>query len=116
MTKAPVSGNTVYLTLDSRIQKVAMTSLAKNVQELQKNAKAQAAAGKSNVGEDCLGGGAVLIRLSAVSYTHLDVYKRQLFIRCVVQLNAKVMIQLRYNLFFNFADWLFVVHKNLPCQ
>ena len=81
VTKAPVSGNTVYLTLDSRIQKVAMTSLAKNVQELQKNAKAQAAAGKSNVGEDCLGGGAVLIRLSdfavlaAATYPTYDITK-----------------------------------------
>ena len=29
---------------------------------------------------------------------------------------AKMCIRDRYNLFFNLADWLFVVHKNLPCQ
>ncbi len=54
---APEAGNTVYLTLDSRIQAVANASLAKNA----KAAKAAARPGYEEDGEDCETGACVMI-------------------------------------------------------
>lgn len=68
VTKQPVSGDTVHLTIDSNLQKVANASLAQNV-------KATRAAGK---GTDCVGGAAVVLRvkdfavLAASTYPSYD--------------------------------------------
>ena len=81
-------GDTVYLTINSRIQQVAAYSLEQNVKEarrlgLQEQAAAVAAKAKrqSKYGEDCVAGAAVLLDvrdnsvLSAVSYPSFDVSK-----------------------------------------
>lgn len=82
VTQAPVSGNTVYLTIDSNLQKVAQASLAKNVQEAQAYGKSQVAkTGKSGYGEDCIAGGAVVLNvkdfsvLAAATYPSYDLSK-----------------------------------------
>ncbi len=75
-------GNTVYLTLDKKLQKTAVKSLAENV----KAAKAQGVAekqalGKSGLGEDCETGAVVMLSvkdfsvLAAASYPTYDLNK-----------------------------------------
>lgn len=75
-------GNTVYLTLDKKLQETAVKSLAENV----KAAKEQGAAekqssGKSGFGEDCETGAAVMLSvkdfsvLAAASYPTYDLNK-----------------------------------------
>lgn len=76
---APKAGNTVYLTLDSRIQQVTNASLAKNIQTLQKNPVPT----QSNPlgGADCEAGAAVMIDiktgevLAASTYPTYDLNK-----------------------------------------
>jgi len=81
-------GDTVYLTINSRIQAVTAYSLAKNVQGAQaagKRAVAEAKANKaqqqSKLGEDCTAGAAVMIDLkdfsviAAASYPNYDLSK-----------------------------------------
>ncbi len=73
----PKAGNTVYLTLNSRIQAVTNASLAKNVQD----AKAAARPGYEEDGEDCEAGAAVMINvktgevLAASTYPSYDLNK-----------------------------------------
>lgn len=73
----PQAGNTVYLTLDSRIQAVTNASLSKNVQD----AKAAARPGYEEDGEDCEAGAAVMINvktgevLAASTYPSYDLNK-----------------------------------------
>ncbi|CAB1242960.1 putative Peptidoglycan glycosyltransferase [Ruminococcaceae bacterium BL-4] len=55
VTKEPQAGNTVFLTIDSKVQKVAADSLAKNVQAAHATTK------------DCVGGGVVALRVSDFS-------------------------------------------------
>ena len=61
-------GNTVYLTINSRIQEVAAYTIGKNIQEAQKlgiedvkRAKANKAKEQSKMGEDCVAGAAVML-------------------------------------------------------
>ena len=81
-------GDTVYLTINSRIQQVAAYSLEQNVKEarrlgLSEQAAAIAARAKrqSKYGEDCIAGAAVLLDvrdnsvIAAVSYPSFDVSK-----------------------------------------
>ena len=67
VTKAPVSGDTVYLTINSNLQKVLNASLAKNIQDTQAYGKqlcAQNYKGMSSQhGEDCVAGAAVVLRV-----------------------------------------------------
>ncbi|NLJ31060.1 MAG: penicillin-binding protein [Clostridiales bacterium] len=82
VTQAPVSGNTVYLTIDSNLQKVINASLAKNVQATQAYGKQLCAenykGSSENHGEDCVAGAAVVIRvkdfavLAASTYPTFD--------------------------------------------
>ncbi|MBE6821830.1 MAG: penicillin-binding protein [Ruminococcaceae bacterium] len=82
VTKAPVSGNSVFLTIDSNLQKVLNVSLAKNVKATQQNGVklcAQHYKGSSSKhGEDCVAGAAVVIRvkdfaiLAASTYPSYD--------------------------------------------
>lgn len=58
VTKQPVSGNSVYLTIDSNLQKVVSASLAKNVKATQANGRL------TGKGADCVGGAAVVLRVS----------------------------------------------------
>ncbi len=68
VTKAPVPGDTVQLTLDSNLQKVANASLAKNIQGTREYGKIlcrQNHRGTSKWhGEDCVAGAAVVLRVS----------------------------------------------------
>lgn len=68
VTKTPVAGDSVYLTIDSNLQKVLNASLAKNVQATQANGRllcAQNYKGSSTAhGEDCVAGAAVVLRVS----------------------------------------------------
>lgn len=67
VTNAPVSGKTVYLTIDSNLQKVLNASLAKNVLATQANGRKLSAQNykgmSSGHGEDCVAGGAVVLRV-----------------------------------------------------
>ncbi len=78
ITKAPASGDTVYLTIDSRIQAVMNASLAKNVQDTQANGRALSAAHykglSSKHGEDCIAGGAVALRVKDFSVLAASTY------------------------------------------
>lgn len=83
--KAPEAGNTVFLTINSRIQEVANASLAKNITatreygehlcEINKDGRSE------DHGEDCIAGGAVLMDvktgaiLAASSYPTYDIQK-----------------------------------------
>lgn len=75
-------GNTIYLTIDSRLQKTAVKSLEKNI----KSAKAEGVAeqklkGKKGYGEDCETGAVVMLSvkdfsvLAAASYPAYDLNK-----------------------------------------
>ena len=79
-------GDTVYLTINSRIQEVAAYTIAKNIQEAQrlglrdvKNARASNAKQQSKLGEDCEAGAAVLLDvrdnsvICAASYPNYDI-------------------------------------------
>lgn len=67
VTKAPVPGDTVYLTIDSNLQKVMNASLAQNVKGTQAYGRelcAENYQGSSKFhGEDCVAGAAVVLRL-----------------------------------------------------
>lgn len=71
VTEKPVPGNSVYLTLDNELQRVANESLARNVEEASKKAK------------DCIAGAAVVLDvktfgvLAAASYPTFDIEKYQ---------------------------------------
>ena len=75
---APEAGNTVYLTLDSRIQQVTNASLAKNVKAAKENAVPTSEDPK---GSDCEAGAAVMINvktgevLAASTYPTYDLNK-----------------------------------------
>ncbi|WP_277668671.1 penicillin-binding transpeptidase domain-containing protein [Caproiciproducens galactitolivorans] len=75
---APVSGNSVFLTIDSRIQKVLNASLAKNVEAARANGLrlcAQRYKGSSKGhGEDCVAGGAVVLRVKDFSVLAASTY------------------------------------------
>lgn len=90
ITQAPKAGNTVYLSLDSRIQKVANLSLAQNVEAARKAGEASSSSRGPN-GRDCHTGGAVMMNIKDFSiiaastypsydlnkYTHdVDYYKK----------------------------------------
>ena len=61
-------GNTVYLTLDSKLQQVAVDSLARNVKAAQAEGKAESAStGKKLQGEDCETGAVVMLDVSDFS-------------------------------------------------
>ena len=79
-------GDTVYLTINSRIQEVAAYTIAKNIREAQKlgerdvkNARANNAKQQSKLGEDCEAGAAVLLDvrdnsvICAASYPNYDI-------------------------------------------
>ena len=81
-------GNTVYLTIDSRIQEVTNYSLMMNIKAAQAEglsavaaAKASNARQQSKLGEDCVAGGAVMLDLrdfsviAASSYPSYDISK-----------------------------------------
>ena len=81
-------GNTVYLTINSRIQEVAAYTIGKNIQEAQKlgiedvkRAKANKAKEQSKMGEDCVAGAAVMLDvrdnsvICAASYPNYDISK-----------------------------------------
>lgn len=81
-------GDTVYLTINSRIQEVAAYSLEQNVKEAQKRglseqaeAIAARASRQSKYGEDCIAGAAVLLDvrdnsvIAAASYPNYDISK-----------------------------------------
>lgn len=81
VTKAPVSGESVYLTIDSNLQKVVNASLAKNVRDTQaygSTLSAQNYKGSRHHGEDCVAGAAVVLRvkdfavLAASTYPSYD--------------------------------------------
>lgn len=85
VTKAPVSGNSVFLTIDSNLQKVVNASLAKNVLATQENGRKLSAqnykGSSSKHGEDCVAGAAVVLRvkdfavLAASTFPTYDVSK-----------------------------------------
>lgn len=78
VTIPPVSGKTVYLTIDSNIQKVLNASLAQNVQGTQAYGRqlcAQNYKGRSSGhGEDCVAGGAVVLRVKDFSVLAASTY------------------------------------------
>lgn len=70
VAEAPMAGNSVYLTLDSNLQRVANVSLAKNVQAARENGEQEMAWAIANneeetegFGEDCYAGAAVVLRV-----------------------------------------------------
>ncbi|MGX8700846.1 penicillin-binding transpeptidase domain-containing protein [Caproiciproducens sp.] len=75
---APVSGSTVYLTVDSKIQSVLNVSLANNVKATQANGRklsAQRYKGMSSGhGEDCVAGAAVVLRVKDFSVLAASTY------------------------------------------
>ena len=85
VTKEPSSGKTVYLTINSNLQKVLNASLAQNVQGAQSYGRqlcAQRYKGSSSGhGEDCISGAAVVLRvkdfavLAASTYPSYDLNK-----------------------------------------
>lgn len=78
VTKAPSSGNTVYLTIDSNLQKVLNTSLTQNVQGAQawgRKLCAENYKGSSkNHGEDCTAGAAVVLRVKDLAVLAASTY------------------------------------------
>lgn len=68
VTSAPQAGETVYLTIDSNLQKVLNTSLAQNVTAARKYGEELCARNYKNAssghGEDCIAGAAVVLRVS----------------------------------------------------
>ncbi len=75
-------GNTVYLTIDSKLQKVAAESLAENVTAAQQRGLALSEeAGEKGYGEDCIAGAAVMLDvktfgvLAAATYPSYDINK-----------------------------------------
>lgn len=81
-------GNSVYLTINSRIQEVAAYTIAKNIKEAQrlgirdvKEAKQKNAKEQSKLGEDCVAGAAVMLDvrdnsvICAASYPNYDISK-----------------------------------------
>ncbi len=76
-------GNTVYLTIDKRLQQVANQSLAKNVKAAQAAGKKASAdyGGESGHGEDCTAGAVVMLSvkdfsvLAAATYPTYDITK-----------------------------------------
>lgn len=74
---APVNGNTVYLTIDSRLQAVANASLAKNIKGAQEYGKENATS-EDKAGSDCTRGGVVVLNvkdfsvLAAATYPSYD--------------------------------------------
>lgn len=78
VTQAPQAGNTVYLTIDSELQKVVQQSLAQNVTATRENGQKL---GKKDTGEDCIAGGAVVLRvkdfavLASATYPSYDLGK-----------------------------------------
>jgi penicillin-binding protein 2 len=68
VTAAPRPGETVYLTIDSRLQKVLNASLAQNIKATreygQKLCAQRYKGASSGHGEDCVAGGAVVLRVS----------------------------------------------------
>ena len=87
VTKAPEAGDTVYLTLDSRIQAVANASLAENITAAREHGEylnSINSDGRSQYhGEDCFTGGAVLMDvktgavLAAGTYPTYDLVQAQ---------------------------------------
>lgn len=85
ITKMPVSGDTVYLTINSNLQKVVNASLAKNIQDTQAYGRELSAmnykGSSSKHGEDCVAGGAVVLRvkdfavLAASTFPTYDISK-----------------------------------------
>lgn len=69
-------GNTVYLTIDSDIQKATNASLAKNVKAAQEAGKAASklAGGKEGFGEDCIAGAAVMLNVKDFSVIAASTY------------------------------------------
>lgn len=67
VTKAPVPGDTIYLTIDSNLQKVLNASLAQNVKGAQAYGRELCAKNYKGTskfhGEDCVAGAAVVLRL-----------------------------------------------------
>jgi penicillin-binding protein 2 len=78
VTTPPVSGKSVYLTIDSNIQKVLNTSLAQNIQATQANGRVLCAqnykGSSSRHGEDCVAGGAVVLRVKDFSVLAASTY------------------------------------------
>lgn len=75
-------GNTVYLTLDKKLQKTAVKSLAENVKAAKEQGVAEKqSSGKSGCGEDCETGAVVMLSvkdfsvLAAASYPTYDLNK-----------------------------------------
>lgn len=75
-------GNTVYLTIDSKIQNAANKALSENVTAARKNGETESKQkGKSGYGEDCRAGAAVMLSvkdfsvLAAASYPTYDLNK-----------------------------------------
>ena len=75
-------GNTVYLTIDADLQKIAVKSLAENVKAAKKEGVSlKKSTGKSGVGEDCEAGAVVMLSvkdfsvLAAASYPTYDLNK-----------------------------------------
>lgn len=75
-------GNTVYLTLDKKLQKTAVKSLAENIKAAkEQGATEKQSSGKSGFGEDCETGAAVMLSvkdfsvLAAASYPTYDLNK-----------------------------------------
>jgi len=68
VTSSPQPGETVYLTIDSNLQKVLNASLAQNIQATREYGRklcAQRYKGSASAhGEDCVAGGAVVLRVS----------------------------------------------------
>jgi penicillin-binding protein 2 len=77
----PKNGNTVFLTIDSRIQKVLNKSLADNVNGAQAYGRSVSAVRGPKHGEDCVAGGAVVLNvkdfsvLAASTYPSYDLNK-----------------------------------------
>ena len=77
VTKQPSSGSTVYLTIDSNLQKVANASLAKNIKATRENGQKIGSADNKK-GSDCVSGSVVVLRvkdfavLAASTYPSYD--------------------------------------------
>ncbi len=82
LTTEAKPGNTVYLTLDSKLQQIAVKSLETQVKAAQAQGRATASSlGQKNVGEDCEAGAVVMLSvkdfsvLAAASYPTYDLNK-----------------------------------------
>lgn len=91
VTKQPVAGNTVQLSIDSNLQKVINASLAKNVKGAQEYGKKYGSA-DNPMGADCTEGAAVVLRvkdfavLAASTYPSYDQNKASSDSKYMVQL------------------------------